>query len=129
MRLSQVCSSIEGETLELQCRKFSPQPPRRDPKVGKLIYPFKISIHGYARITKPFESKTAAIREESLLNVDDEIHGEAVDGYGLKPVGRPTIEHATATHKASFVTVKGGAYAHVEIGVRDHLESSRSQNK
>jgi hypothetical protein len=125
MRQSHVCNSVEGEVLELQCRKFSLQPPRKDPKLGKLIYPFKLSIFGIARITKPLDPHTSATKKTSLLAVGDEVHGEAVDGYGIRPVGRPAVGNATGTHKASFVTVKGSAYAHVEIGVRDHLESTR----
>lgn len=110
--------------MELQCRKFSPQPPRKDPKLG-LIYPFKLSIHGFARITKPYQLANQAKHDKSLLALGDEVHGEAVDGFSKKPVGRPRVEHATHTHKATFVDLRGGAYAHVEIGVRDQLADAR----
>lgn len=132
MRSAKVCSSVEGETLELQCRKFSVQQPRRHPDLGKVIHPFKISIHGYARVVKPYLKPYSAVgpndgstplRQQSMLILGDEIHGEAVDGYGQKPIGRPEVRHATASHKATFVKVRGG-YAHVEISVRDHLSSA-----
>lgn len=90
-----------------------------------MIYPFKLSIHGYARISKTYEAGKALKSTKSFIAEGDEIHGEAVDGYSCKPLGKPTVEHATATHKASFVKARGGAYAHVEIGVRDQLASAK----
>lgn len=119
MRSTTVCNSVEGDTIELQCRKFYTHPPRRDPNRG-LVYPFKVSIHGFARISKPYETNAPISRKESFVGEGDEIHGEALDGYSLKPIAKAKIEHATSTHKASFVTLRKG-YAHIEIGMREHM--------
>ncbi|NMG29446.1 hypothetical protein [Aromatoleum evansii] len=85
-----------------------------------LIYPFKVSIHGFARVVKAYESESSLFRKSSFWKVDDEIHGEALDGHSSKPISRPTVTAATATHKASFVDIRNG-YAHVEIGIREHM--------
>lgn len=121
MKSACVCTSIEGETISIVCRKFSPQPPRRES--GKLVYPFKLSIHGSATIGKAYDGKDQLKRDESFWSEGDEVHGEAVDGYAGKPIKAPVLVNETHTHKAQAVTIRGGAYAHVEIGVRDHLAS------
>lgn len=121
MKSASVCTSIEGEKISIVCRKFSPQPPRKDS--GKMIFPFKLSIHGSATVEKAYEYQDQLKRKESYWSVGDEIHGEAVDGYAGKPIGPRDLLNATHTHKAQGVTIRGGAYAHVEIGVRDHLTS------
>lgn len=121
MKSALVCTSIEGERIAIVCRKFSPQPPRKDS--GKMVYPFKLSIHGSAVVEKAYDIKDQLMREVSHWIVGDEIHGEAVDGYAGKPIKPPVLVNETHTHKAQSVTLRGGAYAHVEIGVRDHLSS------
>lgn len=121
MKSASVCTSIEGEKISIVCRKFSVQPPRKDN--GKMVYPFKLSIHGAATVAKPYESQDQLNRKESFWAAGDEVHGEAVDGYSGRPIGPRVLVNETHTHKAQAVTLKGGAYAHVEIGVRDHLNS------
>lgn len=125
MRLSTIGSTVEGEKMELQCRKFSSHPPRRDSKLKKLVYPFKLSIHGFARITETYQDGKELCRETSHTALGDEVHGEAIDGFSLKPHGKERVEHATGTHKATFVSLRGGAYAHVEIGVREQLAQKK----
>lgn len=123
MRSAEICSSVEADALQLQCRKFYPQQPRKDPNLGRIVYPFKVSIHGRAWVSKPYEDDVPNLREQSMRNLGDEVHGETLDGFAQKPIGRPKVDHATSTHKATFVTIRGG-YAHVEIGVRDHLNNA-----
>lgn len=121
MKSANVCTSIEGEKISIVCRKFSSQPPRRDS--GKVVYPFKLSIHGAAKVEKAYDQADQLNRKVSYWSVGDEVHGEAIDGYAGKPIGPLGLVNATHTHKAQGVTLRGGAYAHVEIGVRDHLTS------
>ena len=121
MKSAFVCTSIEGEKISIVCRKFSPQPPRKD--FGKMVYPFKLSIHGSAIVEKAYELEAQLKRKESHWLIGDGVHGEAVDGYAGKPIKPPVLVNETHTHKAQSVTLRGGAYAHVEIGVRDHLSS------
>lgn len=128
MKSSDVCTSIEGESLEITCRKFMPKPPKRDAKLGKLVYPFKLSIHGSATIKKEFENKGNPWREISHLNHNDEIHGEALDCFAGKPLKKPDLINATGTHKAMRLTTYGGSYAHVEIGIREHLNRKLEHN-
>lgn len=123
MRSAEICTSVEAEVLELQCRKFFPQQPRKDPTLGKIVYPFKVSIHGCARVSKSYEDDVPSLRPQSMRDFGDEVHGETLDGFAQKPIGKPRIDHGTSSHKASFVTIRRG-YAHVEISVRDHLNSA-----
>lgn len=88
-----------------------------------MIYPFKLSIHGSATVEKTYDEEDQLSRKESFWSLGDEVHGEAVDGYAGKPIKTPVVVNATHTHKAQSVTIRGGAYAHVEIGIRDHLTS------
>lgn len=123
MRSASVCTSIEGEKIYIECRKFTIQPPRRES--GKCFYPFKISIHGEATVKQVYDGEGQLKSKRSFWAEGDEIHGEAIDGYAGKPIKNNNIEvvNKTHTHKAQAITIRGGAYAHVEIGVRDHLAS------
>ena len=121
MKSASVCTSIEGEKIYISCRKFSPQPPRKES--GRTVYPFKLSIFGSAAVEKAYERQDQLSRKQSHWSIGDEVHGEAVDGYAGKPIAPRVLENKTHTHKAQGVIIRGGAYAHVEIGVRDHLAS------
>lgn len=123
MRLSAIGDSVEGNGLELQCRKFHLQGPIKSKLVKGLVFTFKLSIHGFARVSKILPDPSTKISEGSLLNEGDEIHGETINGFSSKAPGRPKIKHATSTHKASFVATHGQSYATVEIGVRDQLQA------
>lgn len=124
MRSSSVCSSIEAEKIELQCRKFSPQRPRKDSRLSKTVYPFKLSIYGIARVLESYPEGRELYRSVSLKEGGDEINGEALDGFSFRPLGRPEVRNATHTHKASFIQCVGGVYVHVEIGNREQLAES-----
>lgn len=123
MRLSAIGDSVEGNGLELQCRKFHLQGPIKSKLANRLVYTFKLSIHGFARVSKVLPDSTTKISEDSLINEGDEIHGETINGFSSKAPGRPKLQHATSTHKASFVATHGHSYASVEIGVRDQLQA------
>lgn len=125
MRYSSVCESIEAEKIEIRCRKFVPQQPRMDPKLGKVIYPFKLNIHGFARISEVYPSSKKSYKEKSYRGADDEIHGETLDGFSLKPAGKTRVKRGSGSHKAQFVQCRGGSYVHVEIGVREQLAKNK----
>lgn len=127
MRYAEVCTSIEAEKMEIQCRRFTARTPKKDAKLGKTVYPFKLSIHGFARVTEAYAKDAILYRDESHTGSDDELHGTTVDGFAVKPLGKQRVEHATGTHKATYVQCRGGVYAHVEIGVREHLAKDQQE--
>lgn len=126
MRSNVVCSSIEGEGMELQCRKFFPRPPRKLP-TGTIIYPFTLSIYGIATVTKTLESQKSTWQTTSMVALDDSINGESIDGYAEKPLGKPVVRKGTGRHKASFIVSKAHCFAHVQIGTRDSLQDSKKK--
>lgn len=121
MKSSQICTSIEGRSIDLQCRKLTFHPPRRDPKLG-LVYPFKLGIRGLAKVSRPLDPGSDPWRQGSFSAVGDQISGEAIDGFSGKPIKGASVKPATGRHKASFVSIRGPAYAHVEIGIRELLQ-------
>ena len=121
MKSSVICTSIEGNAIDLQCRKLTVHPPRREIGVG-IVYPFKLGIRGNATIARPLNAGESPWRLSSYLAIGDEVFGETVDGFSGKPVKDAKVKKASGRHKGSFVTVKGRAYAHVEIGVRELLQ-------
>ena len=123
MRSSAIGDSVEGDSLELQCRKISLHGPTKNKLSPKLVFSFKLSIHGYARIAKPLADLTAVLSQTSHVSEGDEIHGERIFGFSFKPLGRQEVKHATGTHKATFVATKANSYALIEIGVREHLQA------
>ena len=124
MKSSAVCTSIEGEKISINCRKFSVQIPYRDS--GKFYFPFKLSIHGAATIKEAYASKNKLKNQNSFWGEGDEIHGEAVDGYSGKAFRKePEVVNLTSTHKAQAINMRGGVYAHVEIGMREQLNNKK----
>jgi len=123
MRSSAIGDSVEGNALELQCRKFHLQGPIKTKLTKGLVFSFKLSIHGFARVSKTLAEKCTPISDASRLNEGDEIHGETINGFSSKPPSRPEVKHATSTHKATFVATRGQSFASVEIGVRDQLQA------
>ncbi|MGO4366417.1 hypothetical protein [Pseudomonas sp. PAB10] len=129
MKSSVVGDSVEGDGLDLQCRKFTLHPPKKNKDLNLVVYPFKLSIFGYATVKKEFSKSETLVKETSGRNVGDEIHGETVGGFSAKAPSKPEVKHATSTHKASFITTRGQSFAFVEIGVRDHLQSLAGQGR
>lgn len=123
MRTSAVGDSVEGSALKLQCRKFLLQKPIKNKHTNSMVFPFKLNIHGYATVTKELSENLEKIFEKSRTNEGDEIHGETINGFSAKAPGKPSVDHATSTHKATFVATRGQSYATVEIGIRDQLQA------
>lgn len=128
MKSSQICTSIEGQSIDIQCRKFTAHPPRRDPNLG-LVYPFKLGIRGLARVGRPLDPGSDPWRSGSFTASGDQIFGETIDGFAGKPIRNVRVGPATGRHKGSFVTIRGPAYAHVEIGVRELLQRKSKSNQ
>ncbi|WP_223555315.1 hypothetical protein [Pseudomonas sp. BF-R-01] len=128
MRSSAIGDSVEGDSLELQCRKIYLHGPTKTRFTNKLVFSFKLSIHGFAKIAKPLGDPTKQLSAKSHVEEGDEIHGERIFGFSSKPLGRQEVRHATGTHKATFVPTRAKSYALVEIGVRDQLQAIDQSN-
>lgn len=127
---SNICSSVEGEKLSFNTRQFFNRPPVYNEILKKTVYPFKLGINGYVEIETPLKNPSGtAVYTTSLTEQGDSVQGGSVDGWATKPFKAPTVKKATGTHSASFGTVKGHAYAHVESPHRDHLQSTDIQER
>jgi hypothetical protein len=125
---SNICSAVEGDKLIFNTRQFYSRPPIIHDKLKKRVYPFKLGINGYVEIATPLENPSqTAVYQTSLIEKGDSIQGGVIDGWSTKPIKLPTVGAATGTHSASFGSLKGHSYAHVESAHRDHLQSSDIQ--
>jgi len=77
-------------------------------------------IFGKGHIVEELDPKTPIFYTSSLLDIDDEIRGERITGFSVRPIPPPTVKAATATHRATFISAKELACAKIEIGLR-HL--------
>lgn len=125
MKSAEVGASVEGESIEVQCRKYQQLLPYKHPKIGSLVYPFKLSIFGKVSILKPLNDVVSKIREESLVAVGDEIQGESITGHCARALPKAEVKHATASHKASFVKTRGHSFAQVATGLRELLQRKK----
>lgn len=128
VKKSSICSSVEGNKLSFNTRQFFSRKPVFNEILGRTVYPFKLGINGYVEIETPLENPgQTAVYATSLTNKGDAVQGGSVDGWATKPIQAPSVKKATGTHSASFGSVKGHAYAHVESPHRDHLQSADIQ--
>lgn len=117
-----VCSSIEGEKIALKTRKFTPQLPRRDATMGH-VFCFKLGINSEAHVTEAYAPGKPLHRPKaSFLTVGDALWAMTIDGFAKKPIGPPEVKKGSGAHKASFISLRGGAYAHIEGAVRELLQ-------
>ncbi|SJM91155.1 hypothetical protein CRENPOLYSF2_2080005 [Crenothrix polyspora] len=125
---SNICSSVEGNNLSFNTRQFFSKPPIFNEILKKRVYPFKLGINGYVEIETPIEDpEKTAVYTTSLTEKGDSIQGGSIDGWSTRPIKPPTKGAATGTHSASFGSLKGHSYAHVESPHRDHLQSADIQ--
>lgn len=125
---SNICSSVEGSNLSFNTRQFFAKSPVFHEILKKKVYPFKLGINGYVEIEMPLEdSEQTVVYTTSLTEKGDSIQGGSIDGWSTKPIKPPTKGAATGTHSASFGSLKGHSYAHVESSHRDHLQSADIQ--
>ena len=120
---SNVCSSVEGSSLSFNTRQFYSKPPVFNEVLKKKVYPFKLGINGYVEIIKALKDPAAATYITSLTKVGDSIQGGSVNGWSTKVIKNPSVKKATGTHSASFGSLRGHSYAHVESPHRDHAQS------
>lgn len=129
VKKTSICSSVEGEKLSFNTRQFFPRPPIINETLGKKVYPFKLGINGYVEIESPLaDPKKTAVYTSSLVQGGDAVQGGSIDGWSTKPIKPPSVDSgATGTHSASFGSLKGHSYAHVQSMHRDHHESADIQ--
>jgi hypothetical protein len=78
MIYTEICTSIEGEKLFLQCRKFNPLRPRKDDTLNQLVFPFKLGINALAIINEELNPKNYKFRDISILDMDSCLSGETI---------------------------------------------------
>lgn len=115
-------ASVEGHSIQLQCRKYINLLPMKDKKLGRMIYPFKLNIFGRVEIKKKLEDGCTPISSKSMLDVGDEILGETLYGHCEKALPKPEIKKGTSSHSASFIKSRGHSFARVDIGIREVLQ-------
>lgn len=118
MVFTSVGCSIEGQKVAFQCRKFSRLRPYQEDKLNKMVYPVKLSIFGKTIIEEELNPKQSLFKESSALNKDDELRGEAIKAFSLRPIPDETVKSATGTHKANFLYTRDFTFAVIEIGLR-----------
>lgn len=123
MVFTKIGTSIEGKKIAFQCRKFYLQRPYKEERLEyRTVYPVKLSIFGIAIIQTELEPKKYRINESSHLNKEDEIRGEAIKAFSIKPIPDKTVKPATGKHKANFSYSKDDTYAEIEISPRHIIE-------
>lgn len=123
MKLVGIGASVEGFSIQIQCRKYINLPPMKDRVLGRMIYPFKLNIFGRVEIIKELEPGCEPISKESLLAIGDEILGETVYGHCERALPKPEVKKGTSSHSASFTKSRGHSYARVDIGIREVLQA------
>lgn len=125
---SSIGSSVEGEKLRLQTRKWSAVPPIRCPVTQKKQYRFRLGMRGEAVIREAYENPNEHVYlTTSFTAVGDFIEGAAVSGWTRKPPGPPHITTCSGTHSGTVVQVSGGCFAEIEQAPREHLNSADIQ--
>lgn len=124
-RAVSICSSVEGEKLDLKTRQFHASPPTKDPGTGKIRYGFRLGVRSSVVVTEAYaEPKASKAVDTSMTAIGDEILGTSIDGWSKKPLGKPNVSRGSASHSASFISIRGGCYAHIEIAPREILENA-----
>lgn len=116
-------SSVEGISIEVQCRKYYQLLPLKDALLNRIVYPFKLSIFGRVTVLKPLEDGMLPINTNSLINIGDEIKGESIAGHCERALPKPEVKKGSGSHKASFIKTRGHSYARVDIGIREVLQA------
>lgn len=121
-----ICSSIEAEKIGIQTRQFYTSPPQLIKKSGarEMRFPFSLGINSSAWIEREYASGDGVVFETSKLAEGEGIQGGSIDGWARAPLGKPTVKKGSASHSASFLTIEGGCYAHIQSAERAHLNSA-----
>lgn len=130
VRMATVGSSVEGEKVQIETRQFHAKLPARNPITKRLVYNFKLGIHGSAEITECYGNPDVqVVYSTSLKDVGDVVHGTSLTGWAIKPLKDPHVKKATGTHSGSFLDLSGGCFVSVDIPPRDHLQSQDVQER
>jgi hypothetical protein len=130
VKKSCICSSVEGNKLKFKTRQFYLKPPLFNEELRRKVYPFKLGINGYVEIVNPLENPVDNILyETSLTEIGDAVQGGSVDGWTIKLIKPPIVKKGSGTHSATFGSVNGHSYAHVESAPREHLQSTDIQSR
>ncbi|WP_155291415.1 hypothetical protein [Burkholderia multivorans] len=124
-----ICSSIEAEQIALKTRQFFPGPPSINKSTGEKRWHFSLGINSSAWITKAYSTMDEVVYSTSMLALGDKVQGGGIDGWTRKPLGRDRVKKGSGTHSATFLTVSGGCYAHIESPERAHLNSPEISKK
>lgn len=128
MIFTEVGESIEGKKIALQCRKLYPLRPYKEERLrGKTVFPIKLGRFGRAIIETPltFNSKEDLVCKNSHVNKGDEIRGETLKVFSIKPIPDKKVKPATAKHKGHFSYTKDHTYAEIEISSRHSAEKKK----
>lgn len=117
-------SSVEGLSIEVQCRKYTNLLPLNDSKLQRMIYPFKLSIFGRVKVAKELAIDAKKICEDSMICLEDEIMGESIYGHCERALPKPEVKKGSGAHKASFIKTRGHSYARVDTGTREVMQSA-----
>jgi hypothetical protein len=118
-------SSVEGEKIRLQTRKFSAVPPIRCPITNKTKYRFRLGMRGEAEIHECYADPGSCVYfTTSFTDTGDRIEGSSVSGWAWKPLGKPHVTTCSGTHSGTVVQITGGSLAQVEAPPREHLDSA-----
>ncbi|WP_322086051.1 hypothetical protein [Burkholderia sp. BCC1999] len=125
-----ICSSIEAEKIELKTRKFNASPPTIDPGSKQMRWGFQLGMNSSAWIDQPYSSPmNDVVFTTSMVAQGDLLTGGCIDGWSRKPLGKPHVSKGSASHSATFVSIKGGCYAHIQTPAREHLDSPAMAGK
>jgi hypothetical protein len=119
-----ICSSIEAEKIELKTRKFNSSPPVIDAGSKEMRWGFQLGMNSSAWIEEPYASPEKSVAFlSSMVATADKLTGGCIDGWSRKPLGKPHVSKGSGTHSATFLSIRGGCYAHIQTPAREHLEN------
>lgn len=118
MTSSVIGDSVEGESLRLQCQKFSFIKPTKNKTTSQITYNFKMHIQGYAKVSQTLSANTQPIKKTSKLELDAQIYGDIISGFSCKPPNKSTPDNTTSTEK--YFDTRGHSFAYVESEIRDN---------
>ena len=122
---SSIGSSVEGEKLRLQTRKWYVTLPVRCKRTKKMQYRFKLGMRSEAVIGQAYEDPETMIHiVSSFIEAGDRIEGAVISGWSYKTLKEPNVTKCSGTHSGSVLQVVGGCLAQVDASPREHLDSA-----
>ncbi|MEX3952007.1 hypothetical protein AB4Y40_30160 [Paraburkholderia sp. EG287B] len=117
-----ICCSIEAEKIEIKTRKFN-MVPVMDPDTGVMRYQFQLGMNSSAWIHQEYESPATQITiKQSMTKKGDLLTGGCIDGWAWK-APKKQVGPGSASHSATFASIRGGCYAHIQTPAREHLDN------